>query len=194
MGKNIAQKIISSHLVSGKMSPGSEIGIRIDQTLVHDATGQMALLQYEAIGVGRVKTRRSVTYADHNTLQVSFENMDDHHFLASASRKFGLYFSRVGQRHLPPGQPGAFFGSRGRPFSGPTAIPPPREVWECWRLASAAGCVRGHGRGAVLPDHAQIMNIRLTGFSPSLVVGQGCRSGDPSQTYRIGRPGKDTGI
>ena len=96
MGTNIAQKIISSHLVAGKMSVGSEIGIRVDQTLVHDATGQMALLQYEAIGVGRVKTRRSVTYADHNTLQVSFENMDDHHFLASASRKFGLYFSRVG--------------------------------------------------------------------------------------------------
>ena len=96
MGKNIIQKIISSHLVAGKMSVGSEIGLRIDQTLVHDATGQMALLQYEAIGAGRVKTKRSVTYADHNTLQVSFENMDDHHFLASASRKFGLYFSRVG--------------------------------------------------------------------------------------------------
>lgn len=96
MGKNIAQKIISSHLVAGEMAAGSEIGIRIDQTLIHDATGQMALLQYEAIGVGRVKTSRSVAYADHNTLQVSFENMDDHHFMASASRKFGLYFSRVG--------------------------------------------------------------------------------------------------
>ncbi len=96
MGKNIVQKILSSHLAAGEMFPGSEIGIRIDQTLVHDATGQMALLQYEAIGAGRLKTKRSVTYADHNTLQVSFENMDDHHFLASASRKFGLYFSRVG--------------------------------------------------------------------------------------------------
>jgi aconitate hydratase len=96
MGMSIAQKIISTHLVSGEMVPGSEIGIAVDQTLIHDATGQMALLQYEAIGVGRVKTKRSVTYADHNTLQVSFENMDDHHFLASASRKFGLYFSRAG--------------------------------------------------------------------------------------------------
>jgi aconitate hydratase len=96
MGKNLVQKIISAHLVSGQISPGSEIGLRIDHTLIHDATGQMALLQYEAIGAGRVKTQRSFTYADHNTLQVSFENMDDHHFLASASRKFGLYYSRVG--------------------------------------------------------------------------------------------------
>ena len=96
MGKSITHKIISSHLVSGSMSVGSEIGIRVDQTLVHDATGQMSLLQYEAIGAGRVKTKRSLTYADHNILQVSYENMDDHHFLASASRKFGLYFSRVG--------------------------------------------------------------------------------------------------
>lgn len=96
MGKNIAQKIIFSHLAAGEMAAGSEIAIRVDQTLIHDATGQMSLLQYEAIGAGRVKTKRSVTYADHNTLQVSFENMDDHHFLASASRKFGLYFSRVG--------------------------------------------------------------------------------------------------
>ncbi|NWF57426.1 MAG: aconitate hydratase [Syntrophaceae bacterium] len=96
MGKNIVQKIISSHLAAGTPSPGSEIGLAIDQTLIHDATGQMALLQYEAIGAGRVKTKRSLTYSDHNTLQVSFENMDDHHFLASASRKFGLYYSRVG--------------------------------------------------------------------------------------------------
>jgi len=113
MGKNILQKIISSHLAAGTPSPGSEIGLRIDQTLIHDATGQMALLQYEAIGTGRVKTKRSLTYADHNTLQVSFENMDDHHFLASASRKFGLYYSRVGngichqvnlERFSAPGQ------------------------------------------------------------------------------------------
>ena len=96
MGKNLVQKIMSSHLAQGQMTPGSEIGISIDQTLIHDATGQMAMLQYEAIGTGRVKTKRSLTYSDHNTLQVSFENMDDHHFLASASRKFGLYYSRVG--------------------------------------------------------------------------------------------------
>ena len=113
MGKNIVQKIISSHLAAGTPSPGSEIGLCIDQTLIHDATGQMALLQYEAIGTGRVKTKRSLTYADHNTLQVSFENMDDHHFLASASRNFGLHYSRVGngichqvnlERFSAPGQ------------------------------------------------------------------------------------------
>jgi aconitate hydratase len=96
MGKNLVQKIMTGHLAQGQMVPGSEIGLRIDQTLIHDATGQMAMLQYEAIGAGRVKTKRSLTYSDHNTLQVSFENMDDHHFLASASRKFGLHYSRVG--------------------------------------------------------------------------------------------------
>ena len=96
MGKNSVQKIMEAHLVSGDLAPGSEVGISIDTTLIHDATGQMALLQFEALGLSRVRTRRSVTYTDHNTLQIGFENMDDHAFLASASRKFGLYYSRAG--------------------------------------------------------------------------------------------------
>jgi aconitate hydratase len=96
MGKNIVEKIIGSHLVSGEMEPGREIGLSIDHTLVHDATGQMALLQFEVLEVPRVKTKRSVIYTDHNLLQVGFENMDDHHFLASAGRKFGMYYSRAG--------------------------------------------------------------------------------------------------
>ena len=93
---NLVHKIIKSHLVSGEMVLGAEIGIRIDNTLIHDATGQMAMLQFEALGIPRVKTKRSVTYTDHNTLQIGFENMDDHHFLASASRKFGLFTSKAG--------------------------------------------------------------------------------------------------
>ena len=96
MGMNLTKKIISAHLVAGEMEIGREVGIRIDHTLVHDATGQMALLQFEALGISRIKTKRSVTYTDHNILQVGFENMDDHHFLASASRKFGMYYSKVG--------------------------------------------------------------------------------------------------
>ncbi len=93
---NLVHKILKNHLVAGELTPGAEIGIQIDNTLMHDATGQMAMLQYEALDIPRVKTNRSVTYVDHNTLQIGFENMDDHHFLASACRKFGLYFSRAG--------------------------------------------------------------------------------------------------
>ncbi|MFO7803936.1 MAG: aconitate hydratase [Desulfovermiculus sp.] len=93
---NLVHKILKNHLVAGELTPGAEIGIQIDNTLMHDATGQMAMLQYEALNIPRVKTNRSVTYVDHNTLQIGFENMDDHHFLASACRKFGLYFSRAG--------------------------------------------------------------------------------------------------
>ncbi|MEW6261555.1 MAG: aconitate hydratase [Thermodesulfobacteriota bacterium] len=96
MGQNLVQKIIAGHLAEGEMIPGREIGLRIDNVLMHDATGQMALLQFEALGLPRAKSKRAVVYTDHNILQVGFENMDDHHFLASASRKFGLYYSRAG--------------------------------------------------------------------------------------------------
>ena len=96
MPLNLVYKILASHLVSGELAPGNEISIRIDQTLMHDGTGQMATLQFEALGIDRVKTKRSVTYTDHNTLQVAFMNMDDHHFLASSARKFGIYYSKAG--------------------------------------------------------------------------------------------------
>ncbi|MDR2946737.1 MAG: aconitate hydratase [Candidatus Adiutrix sp.] len=93
---NLVQKIIKNHLRSGEMIPGQEIGIAIDQTLVHDATGQMAMLQFEALAFPRTATERSLIYTDHNILQVGFENADDHAFLASAARKFGLWYSKVG--------------------------------------------------------------------------------------------------
>jgi len=97
MGDTIAQKLIRSHLVSGDMSvPGSEIGLKIDQTLTQDATGTMAYLEFEAMGVPRVKTERSVAYIDHNTLQTGFENADDHRYIQSVCKKHGLYFSRPG--------------------------------------------------------------------------------------------------
>lgn len=96
MGYTIAQKIIREHLLSGDMTPGSEVGLRIDQTLTQDATGTLAYLEFEAMGIPRVRTELSVAYIDHNTLQSGFENADDHRFIQSAAKKFGLYFSRPG--------------------------------------------------------------------------------------------------
>ena len=112
MGFTIAQKIIKSHLLSGEMTVGSEVGLKIDQTLTQDATGTMAYLEFEAIGVPRVKTEKSVAYIDHNTLQTGFENADDHRFIQSVCKKHGIYFSRPGngichQVHLERfGKPG----------------------------------------------------------------------------------------
>ncbi len=96
MGMTLAQKILKAHLVSGEMIAGEEIGIKIDQTLTQDATGTMAYLEFEAMGVPRVKTERSVAYIDHNTLQSGFENADDHRFIGSICKKHGIYFSRPG--------------------------------------------------------------------------------------------------
>ena len=96
MGLTIAQKIIKAHLISGEMTVGSEIALRIDQTLTQDATGTMAYLEFEAMGVDRVRTEKSVAYIDHNTLQSGFENADDHRFIQSIAKKHGIYFSRPG--------------------------------------------------------------------------------------------------
>ena len=93
---NLTQKIIGSHLVSGTMTPGSEIGLRIDQTLTQDATGTMAWLQFEALGIPRVKTDISLSYVDHNTLQMNFRNPDDHRFLRTVAAKFGVVYSGPG--------------------------------------------------------------------------------------------------
>ena len=112
MGLTIAQKIIKAHLLSGEMTPGSEIGLKIDQTLTQDATGTMAYLEFEAIGIPRVRTELSVAYIDHNTLQSGFENADDHLYIQSVAKKYGLRFSRPGngichQVHLERfGKPG----------------------------------------------------------------------------------------
>ncbi|HOQ07491.1 MAG TPA: aconitate hydratase [Clostridiales bacterium] len=96
MGLNLAQKIIKEHLVSGEMVPGKEIAIRIDQTLTQDSTGTMAYLQFEAMGIPRVRTKKSVAYIDHNTLQTGFENADDHKYIQTVAARHGIYFSRPG--------------------------------------------------------------------------------------------------
>src|SRR5690625_1284384 len=96
MGLNVAEKLIKDHLVSGEMVPGNEIGLKIDQTLTQDATGTMVMLELEAMGVERVKTEASAQYVDHNLIQADSKNPDDHLFLESAARRFGLYYSRPG--------------------------------------------------------------------------------------------------
>ena len=112
MGLTIAQKIIKAHLLEGEMTPGSEIALRIDQTLTQDATGTMAYLEFESIGIPRVRTELSVAYIDHNTLQSGFENADDHRYIQSVAKKYGIRFSRPGngichQVHLERfGKPG----------------------------------------------------------------------------------------
>ena len=96
MGKNLVEKILAQHLISGNLVPGEEIGIRIDQTLTQDATGTMAYLQFEAMNIPKVKTELSVSYIDHNTIQIGFENADDHRYLQSVAQKYGIVFSRAG--------------------------------------------------------------------------------------------------
>src|SRR4030042_1497482 len=113
MGENLVKKILKTHIVSGKPDEADSVALSIDQTLLHDATGTMAALQFEALSLPRVKTKLSVAYIDHNTLQVGFENADDHLFLQSFAAKYGLTFSRPGngichqvhlERFAVPGQ------------------------------------------------------------------------------------------
>src|SRR2546426_798743 len=96
MGMNLAQKLIASHLVEGRMEVGTEIGLKIDQTLTQDATGTLVMLELEAMQLPRVKTELSAQYVDHNLLQTDFKNADDHLFLRSACQQFGLWYSRPG--------------------------------------------------------------------------------------------------
>ena len=105
MGYTLAQKIIKSHLVSGSMTPGTEIGIKIDQTLTQDATGTMAYLEFEAMGIKRVKTEKSVAYIDHNTLQTGFENADDHRYIQTVAKKTRHLFFASRQWYLPSAAP-----------------------------------------------------------------------------------------
>ncbi|HMK76932.1 MAG TPA: aconitate hydratase [Thermodesulfobacteriota bacterium] len=113
MGRNLVQKILETHLVSGRLTPHEDIGICVDQTLTQDATGTMASLQFEALGIPRVRTKFSISYVDHNMLQTGFENADDHRFLQTFAAKYGIFFSKPGngichqvhlERFTKPGQ------------------------------------------------------------------------------------------
>lgn len=163
MGYTIAQKIIKNHLVSGDMTVGSEVGLKIDQTLTQDATGTMAYLEFEAIGVPRVKTERSVAYIDHNTLQTGFENADDHRFIQSVAKKHGIYFSRPGngichQVHLER------FGKPGKTLIGSDSHTP--TGGGIGMLAIGAGGLDvavAMGGGAYYISMPKMVRINLTG-------------------------------
>ena len=96
MNFTLTEKILRDHLVDGHYEQGKEIGIRIDQTLTQDATGTMAYLQFESMSLSKIETELSVSYVDHNTIQVGFENADDHRYLQTIARKYGIHFSRPG--------------------------------------------------------------------------------------------------
>ena len=96
MTGTLIEKILSEHLVEGEVRPGSEIAIRIDQTLTPDSTGTMAYLQFEALGLDQVQTELSVSYVDHNTVQMGFENADDHRYLQTVAARYGIVYSKAG--------------------------------------------------------------------------------------------------
>ena len=166
---NLSQKIISAHLLSGEMRPGQEIALRIDQTLTQDATGTMAYLQFESMGIPQVKTKRSLAYIDHNTLQSGFENADDHAYIQSVAKKHGVWFSRPGngichQVHLErfsvPGE--TLLGSDSHtPTCGAMAM-----------LAIGAGGLDvavAMGGGAYYLAMPKICRVYLTGQLPPMV-------------------------
>ena len=163
MGKTIAQKIIASHLISGDMTPGSEIALKIDQTLTQDATGTMAYLEFETMGIPRVRTELSVAYVDHNTLQSGFENADDHRYLQSVAAKHGVLFSRPGngichQVHLER------FGIPGKTLIGSDSHTP--TGGGIGMLAFGAGGLDvavAMGGGAYYITMPQMFKVELTG-------------------------------
>ncbi len=163
MGYTIAEKILKEHIVDGELKKGTEIGIRIDQTLTQDATGTMAYLEFEAMGVDRVKTERSVAYIDHNTLQSGFENADDHRFIGSVAKKHGIYFYASGQRHLPSG-PSERFGVPGKTLIGSDSHTPTGGgigMFACG--AGGLDVAVAMGGGAYYITCPQTVRVNLTG-------------------------------
>ena len=163
MGLTLSEKILKAHVVDGEFVKGKEIGIKIDQTLTQDATGTMAYLEFEAMGVPRVKTERSVAYIDHNTLQSGFENADDHRFIGSIAKKHGIYFSRPGngichQVHLER------FGAPGKTLIGSDSHTP--TGGGIGMIAIGAGGMDvavAMGGGAYYITYPKIVNVKLSG-------------------------------
>lgn len=162
-GLTLTEKIIKSHIVDGEMIKGTEIGLKIDQTLTQDATGTMAYLQFEAMGIDRVKTERSLAYIDHNTLQSGFENADDHRYIGSVAKKHGIYFSRPGngichQVHLER------FGKPGKTLIGSDSHTP--TGGGIGMLAMGAGGLDvavAMGGGAYYITMPKVVKVNLTG-------------------------------
>jgi len=170
MGKTIAQKIIANHLVSGEMIPGSEIALRIDQTLTQDATGTMAYLEFETMDIPRVRTEFSIAYVDHNTLQCGYENPDDHRYLQTVASKYGVHFSRPGngichQVHLER------FGKPGKTLIGSDSHTP--TAGGLGMLSFGAGGMDvavAMGGGAYYITMPKIYKVHLTGHLKPFVT------------------------
>ncbi|MEJ2599817.1 MAG: aconitate hydratase [Anaerolineales bacterium] len=169
MGHNVTQKIIRSHLVDGDMLPGKEIGIHIDQTLTQDATGTLVMLELEAMDLGRVKTEVSVQYVDHNLIQADFKNPDDHLFLLSACRRFGLWYSRPGNGVSHPVHM-QHFGKPGKTLLGSDSHTP--AAGSLGMLAIGAGGIDVAMAMAGEPFYLKmpkVWGIKLTGELPDWV-------------------------
>lgn len=169
MGRNVAQKLIDSHLVKGDMTPGEEIGIRIDQTLTQDATGTLVMLEFEAMRIPRVKTEVSAQYIDHNLLQTDFKNPDDHLFLRSACRKFGVWYSRPGNGVSHPTHQQRF-GIPGTTMVGSDSHTP--AAGGIGMLAIGAGGLEVAMAMAGEPFYTRmpkVMGVKLTGELPDWV-------------------------
>lgn len=167
--KNVTQKLISEHLIDGRMEPGTEIGLRIDQTLTQDATGTMVMLEFEAMGLPRVKTELSAQYIDHNLIQADFRNPDDHLFLRSACRKYGLWYSRPGNGVSHPVHMERF-GIPGKTLVGSDSHTP--AAGSLGMLALGAGGLEVALAMAGEPlylNMPQVMGVRLTGKLPDWV-------------------------
>ncbi len=169
MGHTMAQKIIKAHLVDGEMVAGSEVGLRIDQTLTQDATGTMAYLEFEAMGIERVKTELSVAYIDHNTLQNGFMNADDHAFIRSIAKKIGVRYARPGcgichQVHLER------FAAPGKTLIGSDSHTPTAGGIACLAIGSGGLDVAvAMGGGAYYIPYPKAVRINLTGTLPPFV-------------------------
>jgi aconitate hydratase len=163
MGKTISEKILANHIIEGKPEKGKEVGIRIDQTLTQDATGTMAYLQFEAMGVPKVKTELSVSYVDHNTVQIGYENADDHKYLQSVAAKYGIVYSRAGngichQVHLER------FGKPGKTLLGSDSHTP--TGGGIGMIAIGAGGLDvavAMAGGPFYVTYPKVINIKLTG-------------------------------
>ena len=184
---NVAQKLIASHLVDGEMKAGEEIGLKIDQTLTQDATGTMVMLELEAMDIDRVRTELSVQYVDHNLLQEDFKNSDDHLFLQSACRRFGIWFSRAGNGVSHPLHQERF-GIPGKTLLGSDSHT--CAAGAIGMLAIGAGGLEVALAMAGLPFYVtmpKIWGVKLTGQTAGLGKREGCDPGNAAATRRQGR-------
>ncbi len=194
MKGTIAEKILKAHIVEGELVIGQEIGIRIDQTLTQDATGTMVYLEFESMGLKRIKNELAVSYIDHNVIQTDYRNADDHRFLQSAARKYGVILSPAGERRLPPHPPPALR----RPGQDPARLGQPHDDR---RLPGHARDgrrrhQRGHGDGrpALLHQRAGDLEHQGRGRLPALRLGQGPHPEPPRPVHLRGGHRQDHGV